>query len=314
MEDAQAAKKESRGEKRKETKEEDPSKKPHTDFRDKKPPFQRVNKARGTGPYQKREDDKAKEAKVSSPKPFLKKGTKHALGSRGEINDPRKGTIRMIAGGPVGGDSHHARKLQIREAHDISLKEVLDVEALEDTSLIQFGKAERSGPKTSHNDALVITTLLANYEVNRIFIDSESSTDILFGEAYDQMQLGDIPLKKVNTSLYGFAGEVVLLGGIESPIETFTKYCSHVSSAGDVGRLCSFSSSDSTKLVLELEELWQSRAYEECILDLARGGCVVRHDHHKPYPVQSEYVVRTVNSKKESVPCQYYDSKISYVL
>ncbi|KAL0313460.1 UNVERIFIED_CONTAM: hypothetical protein Sradi_5745300 [Sesamum radiatum] len=42
-EDAQAAKKESRGEKRKETKAEAPSKKSQTDFRDKKPPLQRVS-------------------------------------------------------------------------------------------------------------------------------------------------------------------------------------------------------------------------------------------------------------------------------
>ncbi|KAL0448127.1 UNVERIFIED_CONTAM: hypothetical protein Slati_1940600 [Sesamum latifolium] len=115
----------------------------------------------------------------------------------------------MIAGGPVGGDSHHARKSKIRETHDISLREVLDVEAMEDTHSIQFGRSKRSGPKTSHNDALVITALLANYEVGRIFIDFGSSADIFFGEAYDQMQLGDTPLKKVNTFLYGFAGEVV---------------------------------------------------------------------------------------------------------
>ncbi|KAL0320133.1 UNVERIFIED_CONTAM: hypothetical protein Sradi_5274800 [Sesamum radiatum] len=91
----------------------------------------------------------------------------------------------------------------------MSLKEVIEVEALEDTPLIQFGRAERSGPRASHYDALVITAILANYEVGRIFIDLGSSTDILFGEAYDQMQLGDVSLEKVNTSLYGFAGEVV---------------------------------------------------------------------------------------------------------
>ncbi|KAL0401562.1 UNVERIFIED_CONTAM: hypothetical protein Slati_4186100 [Sesamum latifolium] len=62
---------------------------------------------------------------------------------------------------------------------------------MEDAPLIQFGRAERSGPQTMHNDALVITTILANYEVGRIFIDSGSSADILFG-AYDQMQLGDV--------------------------------------------------------------------------------------------------------------------------
>ncbi|KAL0437800.1 UNVERIFIED_CONTAM: hypothetical protein Sradi_0487900 [Sesamum radiatum] len=111
--------------------------------------------------------------------------------------------------GPSGGDSHRARKSQIREAHDISLKEVIEVEAVEDTPLIQFGRAERSGPRTSRNDAIVITAVLADYEVGRIFIDSGSSADIHFEEAYDQTQLGDISLEKVNTSLYGFAGEVV---------------------------------------------------------------------------------------------------------
>ncbi|KAK4384232.1 Retrovirus-related Pol polyprotein from transposon [Sesamum angolense] len=33
-----------------------------------------------------------------------------------------------------------------------------------------------------------------------------SSVDILFGEAYDQMQLGGAPLEAVDTSLYGFVG------------------------------------------------------------------------------------------------------------
>ncbi|KAL0448553.1 UNVERIFIED_CONTAM: hypothetical protein Slati_1411700 [Sesamum latifolium] len=87
----------------------------------------------------------------------------------------------MIVGSSVGGDSQRARKAQ----------------------------EERSGPRTSSNDALVITALLANYEIERVFIDSGSSADILFGEAYDQMQLGDVPLEAVDTSLYGFAGEVV---------------------------------------------------------------------------------------------------------
>ncbi|KAL0380527.1 UNVERIFIED_CONTAM: hypothetical protein Sangu_0117000 [Sesamum angustifolium] len=63
--------------------------------------------------------------------------------------------------------------------------------------------------------------------------------------------------------------------------------------------------SDSTGLVLGLEESWQSRAYEDCILDMASGGCVMRHGHHKPYPVHSEYVAMTVDSKRGSVPCHH---------
>ncbi|KAL0355715.1 UNVERIFIED_CONTAM: Pro-Pol polyprotein [Sesamum radiatum] len=96
------------------------------------------------------------------------------------------------------------------------ITEVIDVETKKDTPIIQFGRAERSGPRSAHNDALVITTLIANYEVERIFIDSGSSADILFGEAFDQMQLGGIPLEEVNTSLYGFTGEVVHPRGLIS--------------------------------------------------------------------------------------------------
>ncbi|KAL0294004.1 UNVERIFIED_CONTAM: hypothetical protein Sradi_6908300 [Sesamum radiatum] len=43
MEDAQASKREGRGEKRKENKDENPPKKPRMDFKDKKPAWQRVN-------------------------------------------------------------------------------------------------------------------------------------------------------------------------------------------------------------------------------------------------------------------------------
>ncbi|KAL0302300.1 UNVERIFIED_CONTAM: hypothetical protein Scaly_2565900 [Sesamum calycinum] len=158
------------------------------------------------GPYQKREDDKVKEATTPNVDSFPKEGAKHASSNKAEANNPpRKGVIRMIVGGPIGGNSHYARKEQVREAHDVSLKEVLDVDAMEDTPFIQFGRTEKLGSKTHHNDALVITALLANYEVGRIFIDFGTSTNIIFGEAYDQMQLGDIPLVKVNTSLYGFA-------------------------------------------------------------------------------------------------------------
>ncbi|KAL0406062.1 UNVERIFIED_CONTAM: hypothetical protein Slati_3920100 [Sesamum latifolium] len=69
----------------------------------------------------------------------------------------------------------------------------MDVKPVDDAPLIQFDQEERRGPRTQGNDALVITALLANYEIERVFIDLGSSTDILFGEAYDQMQLGMSP-------------------------------------------------------------------------------------------------------------------------
>ncbi|KAL0375557.1 UNVERIFIED_CONTAM: hypothetical protein Scaly_0673300 [Sesamum calycinum] len=126
------------------------------------------------------------------------------------FNDPpRKGVIRMIVGGPVGGDSQKARNAQVREAYRTSAREAMDVDPTIEAPHIQFDQEERRRLRTESNDALVITALLANYEIERVFIDSDSSTDILFGEAYDQMQLGDVPLEAIYTFLYGFAGEVV---------------------------------------------------------------------------------------------------------
>ncbi|KAK4394205.1 NADH-ubiquinone oxidoreductase chain 5 [Sesamum angolense] len=50
-----------------------------------------------------------------------------------------------------------------------------------------------------------------------------------------------------------------------------------------------------------------SCAYEDYILDMESGGCVVRHGHHKPYPIQSE---RT--GLQKSIPG--YDREFSYAL
>ncbi|KAL0402572.1 UNVERIFIED_CONTAM: hypothetical protein Slati_4287100 [Sesamum latifolium] len=154
--------------------------------------------------------DKDKNLKNPIPESPVKDIPRSSMIGKAEVNDPpRKGVIRMIVGGPSDGDSQRARKAQVREAYGTAVREVMDVEPANNAPLIQFDQEERSGPRTSGNDALVITALLANYEIVCVFIDLGSSTDILFGEAYDQMQLGDVPLETVDTSLYGFAGEVV---------------------------------------------------------------------------------------------------------
>ncbi|KAK4409401.1 hypothetical protein Sango_0013100 [Sesamum angolense] len=134
-----------------------------------------------------------------------------------KVNDPsRKGVVKMIIGDSIGGDSQRARKAQVREAYGTLAREVMDVEPTNSAPLIPFDQEERRGPKTQSNDTLVNIALLANYEIERVFIDSGSSIDILFGEAYDQMQLGDVPLETVDTSLYGFARDVVHSRGMVS--------------------------------------------------------------------------------------------------
>ncbi|KAL0368362.1 UNVERIFIED_CONTAM: hypothetical protein Scaly_1055100 [Sesamum calycinum] len=54
----------------------------------------------------------------------------------------------------------------------------------------------------------------------------------------------------------------------------------------------------SMRLVLRLEKSWKSRAHKNRILDMASDDCVMRHGHHKPYQVQSKYIVGTTDFKR----------------
>ncbi|KAL0370661.1 UNVERIFIED_CONTAM: hypothetical protein Sangu_0384200 [Sesamum angustifolium] len=174
-------------------------------------------KSRGTGPYLKYETDKDKNVKNPSPRSPVRNIPGPSMTGKTEVSDPpRKGVIRMIAGGLVGRDSQRARKAQVREAYRTSTREVIEVELANDAPLMQYDQEERRGPRTEGNNALVITALLANYEIDHVFIDSGNSANIVFGEAYDEMQLGGAPLEAVDNSLYGFAGEVVHPRGMVS--------------------------------------------------------------------------------------------------
>ncbi|KAL0430630.1 UNVERIFIED_CONTAM: hypothetical protein Sradi_0689000 [Sesamum radiatum] len=77
----------------------------------------------------------------------------------------------MIVGGPAGSDSQRARNAQVREAYGTKMKEIMDVEPANDAPLIQLDQEEQNRPGIAGNDALVITALLANYEIECVFID-----------------------------------------------------------------------------------------------------------------------------------------------
>ena len=83
--------------------------------------------------------------------------------------------------------------------------------------MIQFGPHDMEGLQAPHNDALVITATIAKFDVARIMVDTGSSVDVLFYEAYKKMNL-DITLQLVDTALFDFGrgvvdpmGQVILL-------------------------------------------------------------------------------------------------------
>ncbi|XP_075654838.1 uncharacterized protein LOC142625008 [Castanea sativa] len=55
-----------------------------------------------------------------------------------------------------------------------------------------------------HDDAIVITLLIADYTIKRVLIDNGSSADILDYPAFQQIRLRQDQLHPVNSALVGF--------------------------------------------------------------------------------------------------------------
>ena len=64
-----------------------------------------------------------------------------------------------------------------------------------------------------HDDAIVITLLIANYTTRRVLVHNGSSADILYYPAFQHMRLGREQLSPVNSPLVGFGGMKVQFMG-----------------------------------------------------------------------------------------------------
>ncbi|XP_043714581.1 uncharacterized protein LOC122662942 [Telopea speciosissima] len=81
---------------------------------------------------------------------------------------------------------------------------------------ITFSDEDLANIQFSHDDALVIKMFIANYVVGRILVDSGSSVDILYYDAFKKMLLKPEMLKRVESPLYGFnRAPIQVKGSIE---------------------------------------------------------------------------------------------------
>ena len=121
----------------------------------------------------------------------------------------------MISGGFSGGrESSSARKAHPRSIRSAEIREIQAVSKLPrlDTS-ITFSDSDLEGCQHPHDDPLVVRVVVANKIVHRVLVDNGSSADIIFASAFDKMGIGSERLEPVNTHLWGFSGEKVLLLG-----------------------------------------------------------------------------------------------------
>ena len=59
-----------------------------------------------------------------------------------------------------------------------------------DEPAITFTDADAKRVHHPHDDAIVITLLIANYMTRKVLVDNGSSVDILYYPAFQQMRLG----------------------------------------------------------------------------------------------------------------------------
>ncbi|RWW77044.1 hypothetical protein BHE74_00014821 [Ensete ventricosum] len=60
-----------------------------------------------------------------------------------------------------------------------------------------------------HNDALVVLVRIANAKVKRVMIDTRSSINVLYFDAFHKLGLTTIDLSPMSTTLIGFTGDFI---------------------------------------------------------------------------------------------------------
>nr|XP_009385323.1 PREDICTED: uncharacterized protein LOC103972705 [Musa acuminata subsp. malaccensis] len=129
----------------------------------------------------------------------------HYLKEPREVTPRPRGSVErqidVISGGPVaGGNSSTAKKAYARSAIEKHPRPELEPE-------ITFGAGEVE--RSHHDDALVISIRIANARVKRVMVDTESSADVLYLNAFKKLGLTKEDLNPIASALIGFTEDSI---------------------------------------------------------------------------------------------------------
>ena len=85
--------------------------------------------------------------------------------------------------------------------------------------IIGFSEEDAQRLHHPHDDALVISIRVEDYNIHQVLVDNGSSADILYYPVFQQMRIDKERLIPTNTPLVGFGGSQVFpLGAVTLPV------------------------------------------------------------------------------------------------
>ncbi|KAK3025437.1 hypothetical protein RJ639_042163 [Escallonia herrerae] len=135
------------------------------------------------------------------------------LAGREEVRENASVINTILGGIAVGGSSGQGRKAYIREVLT-TVGPLTKKQKKEPAPTISFSDDDVGDTRTPHDDPLVVTLRVGNFDVKRILVDNRSSAEVLFYEAFQRMNITFDRLRKIDMPLYGFSNHPVVCEGI----------------------------------------------------------------------------------------------------
>ena len=114
-----------------------------------------------------------------------------------------------MGGTVVAGSSKKARKTYLRMVQNVQLTGVGPKIARREGPIIGFSEDDARRFHHPHDDALLVSLRVEDYNMHRVLVDNGSSADILYYPAFQQMRIDMERLILTNAPLVGFRGSWV---------------------------------------------------------------------------------------------------------
>ncbi|KAG7585621.1 Retrotransposon gag domain [Arabidopsis thaliana x Arabidopsis arenosa] len=141
---------------------------------------------------------------------------KHKPNGPGTPNTPKKRIDVIMGGSKLCRDSIRSIK---RHKKSAAIQTTVSFQSSEQTPSISFDNSDTQGLTGPHDDALVITLDVANFEVTRCLIDTGSSVDLIFLSTLQRMGISKADIIGPQAPLVAFTSDTSMsLGNIKLPV------------------------------------------------------------------------------------------------